>query len=152
MDPRTAQKVKTLIILCYQNPGDFQSLFHFNAVLLFFSFLPDQWKVVENDQELSVNVSHYNEQDDTIIQSNVVRLLENTRRADKAYHDRYALTVGGDEMASFCPTATRHRHCAAAVAFWCVSLWGVTCVLGLRFFPDQWVVIRKPLRSCWRSS
>lgn len=76
------------------------------CVVVFFSFLPDQWKVVENDQELSVNVSHFHEQDDTIIQSNVVKLLENTRRADKAHHDRYTLTVGRDAMESFCPIVT----------------------------------------------
>lgn len=124
-------------------------------LLFFFSFLPDQWKVLENDQELSVNVSHFHEQDDTIIQSNVVKLLENTRRADKAYHDRYTLTVGRDEMESFCPIVTPYSNCIAAVVFLLCQFehsWGVTCVLGLRFFPDQSVVIRKPSRSCWRSS
>lgn len=88
----------------------------------FFSFLPDQWKVVENDQELSVNVSHFHEQDDAIVQSNVVKLLENTRRADKVYHDRYTLTVGRDEMESFWPIVTRYRNCVAAVVFCCDSL------------------------------
>lgn len=60
----------------------------FKCCVVVLLFLPDQWKVVEDDQELSVDVSHFHEQDVTITQGNVVKLHENSRRADKAYHDR----------------------------------------------------------------
>lgn len=61
-------------------------LFQYCVVVAF--FLPDQWKVVEDDQELRVNVSHFHEEDVTILQGNVVKQHENSRRTDKAYHDR----------------------------------------------------------------
>lgn len=54
-----------------------------------FNFFSDQWDTREDDQEQSVDASHFHEHDDTLMPSNGVALIEdNNRRTDKAYNDR----------------------------------------------------------------